>query len=688
MVFGGTLGARSKSAPRTLRAGLITLSLLLAAPLAHSAPALNAAPPSASALSAPDIRLQTPAGRSNYRVCKSLEQCLDILERHGADEFDYALLARSFERYDQKGRDKLWAYVAKGEAVVSRKESPAQLANRALDILSRNTSILPPAGQRRAADLWKRLETTPLEPRFAARILVNNLSSLARSAAVQTLGSRNPEIARRAREIINLSVSRKLDFPMPQADLAPLLRAVKAKPEPALIALLALYEAETSSPGLTAILRSGDAPSVAAAYSALYAQDPETAFKAMIGTLYKLGPDEGEAALGLAALLAGRHPLRSDGFYMTFARDLMQDSQMSDMGRLAGFDALMRSFGPDAFSTKGIAKDISPDEIFPHYAAGLSALRGKIIPKSYLSAAMIFGAADKGQERWLSRLDAAAVHPVSRIASTEIAGAVEGPLARSITARARADTQDYRLLIAGLLGGAAQPPPAAELSSALNEAAAHPVSLVRGAAQIGLSALKAKDPRKAVLAAQANLLNAAKQAERPAAFCQIKTANLRALTRPMPFYDAASLAKGQLSERAYLTSAARHSAGWLAGYSRPGDGGLVAYQNDGTQAVELFTKNGFGPQSVIAVNPAQAVPLGQTAKHFWVIGQSLAGADVSLFRVTQNSPSDFKIIMRAVLPALPEKINIAAGEELQIGFGRANPPLSVLPSGEIKRSCP
>jgi hypothetical protein len=163
---------------------------------------------------------------------------------------------------------------------------------------------------------------------------------------------------------------------------------------------------------------------------------------------------------------------------------------------------------------------------------------------------------------------------------------------------------------------------------------------------------------------------------------------MRALAKPMPFYGAAMLANGELSERAYLTSAARHRAGWIAGYSRPRDGGLVAHQNDGSQAPEIFTKNGLAPHSVIAVHPARNVPLGQTAESFWVLAQSLTGADVGLFRVRQKSAQEFEITKRAVLPALPEKINIAAGGEMQIGFGRANPPLSVLPSGKIKRSCP
>lgn len=649
----------------------------------------------APVLAAPDIRLSSPASEGSYRVCKSLSQCISILKRHGPDAFDYSLIARDMDRYGEKGRTRLWRFIDDGK---TGDETQLRLGNRALNILSRSSKILTPADQRRAAGLWETVHTHDYDPGFIAQILINNLSPLVRSTAIRSLASPNEDAVRLSRYMIDQTLAREMKFAMVEADFAPLAQALKSDPSPALVALIDLYDAEKSTAVLTQLLGSGDAPSVIAAYAALYAHDRETAFKALIKTLYGLGPDESKAALGLSALLAHRHPLRKDGFYMSFSRDVMQDQEMGAMAHLAGFDAIMRVFGPAGF------KDIKDyPALKANYAAGLRAMTGKILPEPYLKAAQLFSggktpAADAGS--WLALLDAAAVHPLSRLAVAEVAGSQDNDTARRISARALQESTDYRLTIAGIFAQTAQAPAKNTRQDAADSDAAqtltarldsyltsHPISMVRGAAKIALAALETHNPRAAILKTQDTLTQVSASLDGPDAYCTVASDNLRQKARAMPFYAETQLAYSRLSERAYLTSGARHSGGWLAGYSRPSSGGLVAYQNDGSMAQELFSRSEFGPQSIIAVQPTQRVVLGQTANAFWVIGQSLITADVTLFRVTQESSAQFAIKAHAHLPALPRAIAIGDAGGISMDLGRSNPPLTLFPNGKIARSC-
>ena len=63
---------------------------------------------------APKIRTTPKVPQStqdNFRSCKTLLRCVDILERHAADSFDYAVLARDFDRHGDKAREVLWRIV-------------------------------------------------------------------------------------------------------------------------------------------------------------------------------------------------------------------------------------------------------------------------------------------------------------------------------------------------------------------------------------------------------------------------------------------------------------------------------------------------------------------------------------------------------------------------------------------------
>jgi hypothetical protein len=54
-----------------------------------------------------------PLTPAEQRVCRSLKHCLNIVETHPYDSFDYAVLAAEFARFGQKGYDALIRMIAK-----------------------------------------------------------------------------------------------------------------------------------------------------------------------------------------------------------------------------------------------------------------------------------------------------------------------------------------------------------------------------------------------------------------------------------------------------------------------------------------------------------------------------------------------------------------------------------------------
>ena len=641
-----------------------------------------ALPLGGGALAAPDITSHLARGASAdaaFQSCKTLLRCTDILERHDADSFDYAVLARDFDRFGDKSRSLLWDMIDAGKNA-SAKE--AALANRALDILSRTPNILPPLEQRRIVQMWKSEAGAPYRAEFLARVMMTNLSPMVRSTAIQTLSHDNAEIAHYSRVILAQTLLRNMTFPMPQADLAPLSRAAVETPSPVLARLIALYPDSTATPLLSRLLKSGDSATVIAAYSALYDSDAEAAFKSLVATLYGLQPNESKAAIGLGGLLAHRHPLREDGFYMKFAKDLLSDPEMSLSGRAAGFDALLRRQGEPSVPPL-------PDTPLSGaaYAQALFAFSDRSTPAPYFNVPQMMN--PKQADRWLEPLRRAAESPQDKIALTEVAGSFDTPLAKTIAAEAMAARGDYRLIIAGVLAQSAQARSNdIRLSSALAALSRnHPFTAVKASAALGLEALSSPNPRKTVLKLQPALPRRINTLEPRSAFCVTGRTDLRDMAKAMPFYDPAVLPGHVMADRAWFTTGARARGGWLAGYSRPQSGGLVAYNNTSGQGRELFENSAYGPQAVIAVQPIRDVPLGQTASAFWVFATSLRTGESAVYRLEQSHNDAFIITRHEALPTQPSAINISKNNQIIFAMGNMNPPLTLDANGTFRRTC-
>lgn len=635
-----------------------------------------------AAFAAPDITgqlMRSSSADNAYQSCKTLIRCADILDRHDADSFDYSILAKDFDSFGDKARKVLWRKIEAGKAGDVDAEI---LANRALDILSRSPNILPPAEQRRISEMWKNEAGAPYRPEYLARIMMTNLSPMVRSTAIQTLDHDHSEIAYYSRAVLTQTLQRNMNFPMPKADFGPLSRAAAQTPSPTLARLIALYPADISTPILTRLLRSGDTATVIEAYAALYANDAEAAFKALVGTLYGLGPEEAKAAIGLGGLLAHRHPLRSDGFYMTFASELVSDPEMSLSGRAAGFDALLRRQGE-----KAVPAIANTPLSSAAYAQALLAFAETEVPAPYFTIPLRMDT--QQADTWLQPLRRAANSPQDKTALTEVAGRFDTPLAKTIAAEAVAARGDYRQTIAGILAQTAQ-----ASSNDLNLAGRltaltrnHPFTAVRASAAISLEALNEKTPRKAIMKLQPRLSERAAKLEPRRAFCQIDSINLRDAARAMPFYDPAILPGHNPADRAWLTTGARANEGWLAGYSRPNSGGLVRYDNVSGDGQELFGQSAYGPQAVIAVLPTRRVPLGQTANSFWVFATALNTGQSAIYRARQGAGKSFDITRHETLPAQPTAIQLNKTGGIIFAMGRVNPPLTLSENGALTRAC-
>jgi len=323
--------------------------------------------------------------------------------------------------------------------------------------------------------------------------------------------------------------------------------------------------------------------------------------------------------------------LRDDGFYMSFASDLLNDPEMSLSGRAAGFDALLRRQGekkvPDLPNTP-LSRAA--------FAQALLAFSDRSTPAPYYTLPLRMD--PKQADIWLQPLRRAASTSEDKIALVETAGRFDTALARTIAAEAAAARGDYRQTVAGILAQTAQARPNERVLTRNLTAVVrnHPFNAVAAAAALGLEALEESSPRKAIMKLQPRLARRAAKIAPRSAFCKIDSTNLRAKARAMPFYEPAVLPDHSLAKRSWLTTGARASEGWLAGYSRPGSGGLVRYDNVSGDGRELFGNSVFGPQAVIAVHPTRRVPLGQTATRFWIFATALETGQSAIYPLTKR----------------------------------------------------
>lgn len=612
-----------------------------------------------------------PAPRDPNVVCEDLFHCAGIVERHAPDSFDYSVLAREFDRFDARAETLLLQQILGDDATQ---------AGRALHVLARGRRLLSPAGQRQIVSLWRDIaaEKTTHNVDDAAAVLTRHLSPMVRDAAIDTLGSRNRDVRAASQIMLTRFAVAKMDRPLRPQNLKLLTASLRDDPHPGVVATVARDPRPAVLPILTSVLSRGDSASARLAYQALYARDKEDAFRALVATLYGLKDDNISGALALADVLRIRHKGRDDGFYMAFARDLATDAEMSVMGRLAGFDAVMQTADAPPLPANALTLD-SYRRASAHYG------QKGAVPTSYFDG--VARMASKTPDPWLEAL-ARAVRPDDmggQVTLTEVAGRFDTDLSRAVTRKALGSDVDFRHLIAGLYGAAAQSTDDAmrrDVTARVRDLRHHPISAVAQAAMAVAPVLSRKTPRKALSKVT---LPPLRRVNARTKMCAVRGDDFAAAAQPMPYFDGGILHSGRPALRGFLRTADRMRGGWLAGYSSSTDGALIAYQTRSGRARDIMPDTAPpAHHRVHAIVPFSPPALGQTADGYWVVVGT--PDDAAIYRALYGG-RQLDISLSVSLPSLPTAVRAGAVGEVIMAFDASQPPLSFSLDGGLSRHC-
>jgi len=629
----------------------------------------------------------THAQANESRVCKTVRHCVDLVERHAPDSFDYQVLNGEFQRFGQKGKAALINMLA------SKDETDIR---RAQAVLAKGQTLLTPDEQRRVAALWPRgdLDTH-------AKVMQSALSPLMRARAIETLSHENIKVRKLSRNIIDATVARKMNFALRPEDYGRLAKALLDDPTPALVELTSTFEADKTKPVFMRLLQSTDGPTLSAAYQKLYEQNQEEAFKALVATLYGLKDNQAETAFAISYMLQERHKTREDGFYLKFAKDIAEDSEMSQAGRLAGFHAIMNNWGGlknvptldnSPLMIQNLEYALSKQSVFPRFYAGSFYETAKDDPDAWLS--LIWSKLSKDPYK----------NPYTADEFFDAIGKIRTPLSRKIVTQALSNKRDFGLVNLGIAaairqGDKSHTPQISALQS-------HPVTDVRAYAEHAIKALessKRKVDYRAITSKIETLNSTAKM-------CRAEPKDFKADVKRLPFFDLKNVhifLGGPL--RNYIQTIAPTKTGWLVGYAAGEWGGDFQYYDNltGKGHSLLFTKSpdetlndvtsdyGVTHRNVMAIVPTIPQPLGQYANEFWAfIKKSGHSNETAIYKITGTSDS-FNIIRHAQIPS-SYYVQVApqTNGDIFVSFYNENntkkvvhPPLLLSPNGALRRAC-
>jgi len=446
---------------------------------------------------------------------------------------------------------------------------------------------------------------------------------------------------------------------------------------------------------------------------ALKEQDSNAAFRMLVGHIKSLKDDDVPRAQNLGFLISGLNESRNDTFYTDFSLQLLGDKELRLAGRFVGLDALLKQ--SSGLSEKN---EITPlPQNLAQAVEWRSILRQALIRPAKLPSIYFH---DLDEKLGTQFKDTAPLfwNALQNTASPERAAFLGNfqsedlsPNILIILNDALNDVADWEVsaLAARILGQNGAATTAPKLSFLADT---HPIYATQVNAKAALDALKGQNFNVRKLHWAQALLD-------KAPYCSVENYNFREDARQLPFFDETKMAYGYPTMRRFLTSAIATDSGWLAGYDYGEfSGGLIAYDNlsgdgqliYGLKDMDPDIQNDFYTPNVIAIAPKNKVPLGQTSNDFWVItGLShLVMNEARILSVTKTG-SMFDIKYHAKLPKVPSAIQILNDGSLALSFGEKpdlkrvakyknefsklyellsyNPPLRLLPSGQIMRHC-
>ena len=485
----------------------------------------------------------TPAEK---QVCSSAKMCADVVVRHRPSQFDYDVLAREFERLSPAATRQL-----------VRVATPAQLGN--LERLSERTR------PEIAVEMGLLLQTRR-EPE--ARSLGRHILRSERLQTVKLAGQ--PPVA------------------------LPILKDLAASdPAPLTVRMLRQHDFQAARPALVAALGSSDADTVGLAYRALFDDNPQAAFEALVAQMRatrELGP-----AVALGRMIAERDAGRPDGFYGRMLDDIAGDLGYSESmrdGARAGSFALSRPDAPMSASA-----DL-PAQITRLYAADALNARAAF-RRADAAVRYAFSQAAQGSPDLL----ADTLPELARMSVPEAERDRWIEMALDQPARGRTlDTALAMIPLHAVDRWAARLEPLAR---------SHPFDTVRGAAAAKLDRNPAAPDIRLVRSRAGK-----------ARYC---VDGRRRSPRPdfalMPTFEEeqTGLPDGAAVRRRAQTTSYPGRTRWLAGYADGGDGSLVAFDYADGKASVLDTA------PVDWLLPNRVPDMGQQPDWLWVIGDGRYG---------------------------------------------------------------
>ena len=643
--------------------------------------------------------LQPVFAQTAYKVCKSVAHCVDVLERHESDSFDYEVLASNFSRFSAKGRQALLKQAANNKT--------PRKARRALEIMALADFDWTPVEKANLIAAWPQNHPDLLTP-----ILARFKSEAVRNRAITYLNHRDETIRALSRQLVSSAMIDGVTAPVPSVLNPQLAKALIDEPTLSLIDMAAQLPAENASVFLKPVLKSGDAELTRHAYQRLFDIEPKVAFNGLLTTLFSLRADDFQTALALSEMLRARHALRPDGFYLKFAGDIAKDAKLDPMERFVGLDALMRAKAP--------VKLEQNDVFFQTLKTGMEGFASLAnagqnemgVPYTYLERFSEMQNVQTAQT-WISVLksgygDALIVSSYAEFIAR--LGEVKSELSRTLVSQAMTQDYDFNLLNASHLAYAKQGFSGPQDKARRDQFTArlerfirgHPVSQVRLGAIRAKTLLAASNPSQTALKVYRSIKQPStktkQRVNQSAQYCPVKPTDFREMSRGMPYFDPAQYKDGHPTRRSELRAATELREGWLAAYSRVDktlEGGLFYFDNQTGQGLRVLGGN------VRIIMPTQKLPLGQYSKSFWAISNpALTDKDAvnstHLYRVDMT-PQGAEASLHMVLPHPPQRIGRGPRGWLSVDFVPANrtnispqaynPPLTWAPDGTLRAFC-
>ena len=607
-------------------------------------------------------------------ICKDLDMCADILLRHDPDGFDYAELARDFQRLGAPALQRLLQLLASGDDTS---------VTHAQFLLSQTSWRFPKAAQTQIARAWPRGDL-----KTHGDILVNIATPQMRDHAISTLVHPNADVRAQSREILEAMAraprqtgqASLLTLPVPPAAFGDLVKAASDDPTPEIFTLIGNFPKAQSQPVLARFLLSEDWRVVGEAYQQFYRQGPDSALSAFKTSLRNI--ETPAQALALSKFLQSRNIARSrenkDGFYVRLAHSFLADKAMPPLAHMMAMDMILNSAPvqplPNTPQVQTVFKNLVTQTNAPltGFAQDFEKKAGANTPQFLPVIWAEILKRDAAPQDSSDTQAYAFMKLANNLADISDFKSSATPVLR----QGLNFHKDWRVQKQAALGLGKIRDKASQ-SNLSQIVKSHPIVDVRAAAGAALSG---------IASGKMNFNAERVAASKASQYCSVQAFDFADDAKQLPFFDTGKLldASGQTAvpaERQDLKTAFPTQSGWLAGYeTRKSLGGLIYYDNQSGKASAISNKK------TIAITPLKPTPLGTYASDFWVVDRAdLLGANISYLSF-KNGAAQLKQHSR--LPDGIAAINVLKDQSLLFGFAnKSHPPLRLLPNGRLVSGC-